>query len=478
MKCYKYLILSCLIFPFSELLAQNFSAFSDFYGSRNGDPTTNPANIYNLSQQQFSFAPLSTNFDVHLPYSFSDALSPVDNNQHFALDFQRMSLHSKKNNVFFSTAGCDWLSISGFAEFGNWNFSIKEQVIAGFGFNHSFINLINEGNINNANQLVEMEFPINELHYRTYNFSTAKKYSDKITIGLTGKLYFGKSTMSVGSRLSIFTGEGFENIDLDVSGRGEVSMPLQLSDVLQKSGANSRVFNYLMGWQNPGLGVDIGAIYQLNPSTKISASINDIGFLLWNENTTKFTANGQYSWKGLDISGKLDLGTIGAIKENSTLVSFRDTFLNGLIVPKDIEFVTLAPINIHAGISTEYSDKLELTASLQSLYVSHFLRYQISLVGNYAINNSWTLLSGLTLANKLNLNLPVGVNYQSSKIGFSISMFNLPSLFLPYSSQRFGGEITMRYIFLSKSEKEAIPKFKDYPFYQPSKKRNSEVKLF
>jgi hypothetical protein len=61
--------------------------------------------------------------------------------------------------------------------------------------------------------------------------------------------------------------------------------------------------NYLTSFKNPGIALDMGAVYALNDQWEFSAALNNLGFIKWTEDLNSLSFNGTYSFKGLEVDG-------------------------------------------------------------------------------------------------------------------------------------------------------------------------------
>lgn len=467
------LVILALIWGLIAKAKEELAPLSFFSQTSVGAFVNNPANYINAQWDGIAINPLSSvNVEMQLPYSLHQVFSKTGTNNPYLLDFEKLAHKASPNNAFFMNTSFTWLSVSGGSEYRRWNFSIQDQVMAGLGFQDKFIELLNLGNKPFIGQTVELKFPINELHFRSYQFSVAKKINDKLVVGITSKLYFGKSWIDAKSAFSLFTYDEGKQVDLGVEGRGRASLPVTLESVLNKSTNQSTFSNYLFGMNNPGIGLDVGVIYRMNKKIQVSASATNMGFIVWNANTTTFKASGLYNWQGIELSGKFDFNQLSGLNEHPTIVSFRDSFLNQLLVPKDQHFITTAPMAFCAGFNYKYKPTIELEVLSRVLFYGHFIRGYLTLNGAMSLKENWKLNAGLMFTNHSYFNLPAGIAYQGRKIKMAFMVNNLFGVMAPELSKTFGGSITLTYRFVRHA---LIKDPGHYPFFQ--KNSNKAVKL-
>lgn len=455
-----------LIFQSIAVCSQTNDLFSSLNQSQTNASLTNPAFQLNINRNEFSIAPFTSySSAVYLPITSNSLFSNKTSNGKYLVDLHDVYLSARRKNVFFLQTDIKWFSFSGVSRKYNWNISIQERIEGGLAFNKEIINFINLGNNAYLDKSIEMNFPIHFLHFSSFNFTIAKQFNPKVDMGLTMKMYFGKSLLDINSTFDFFTEKNGEYINIDVKGKGRVYSPISLQNMLNGNTFNFSLFNYFLGLRNPGLGLDFGLRYHINDDIHFNVSLQDFGFIFWNKTTTKFNTNGAYEWNGVDISGKLDFKELSAIKTNNTIETFRDSFLNGLIVPVDGNIFTLLPCQINIGINYHYSNQFNFAATVYTQVVPNFFRANLTLSGSYLLNQNFTLLSGLSFSNLSYVNVPLGLAYKNNKFGASLSVQNVFSVLFPSRSRFFGGSLNLSYR-LGKFVRIKNQHYKDYPFFQ------------
>jgi len=91
-------------------------------------------------------------------------------------------------------------------------------------------------------------------------------------------------------------------------------------------------FEYFGGGNNFGMSINFGASYQLNSAMRLSTSVNDLGFINWNEDVVQYRFNEiDYSFKGFRV-----FDFIGS-ELNEEIISDEADSLRNLIEPEKIE---------------------------------------------------------------------------------------------------------------------------------------------
>lgn len=447
-------------------MAQKNPIFGVQTTKMHGGQLINPAHLLKTGGDEFSIVPFGNlNAEVYLPYSMKQVISSTISDAGSVLGFQDILGKGGRDKTFLFASTFDWISFSGTYRKAVWRFSVEDKLMAATGFQNNLIELINYGNSKFVGEELFLNLSVGEVHVRSLNFSWAQAVNNQLDIGFTGKLYSGRSWLTANTGLSLYTDESLNYIDLGVQGEGKVSLPITLRQLLGNDDLDMNVLNYIFGFRNPGIGVDLGATYYLNQQVEISASVSDIGFIFWNRNTTTFETDEDYRWEGIDLSGRLIFDELGSLRESSTIVSFRDSFLNQLIVPDDNPYLTFSPVTFNAGATWFYSQNIGFGAYVQGLFFSNYIKSNIGLINTLKLGSRFEFISGFAFSNLSFFNIPAGIVFNGRRINASVSVTNMLGLLAPASSKNFGGSFNFAYRI--KSEKpERIITPKEYPFYQ------------
>ena len=426
----------------------------------------NPAKLVKTGGDEFSFAPFgNVHFDLFLPYSANQMFTRSAKGAIQSLDLKKIAGNSGSKNKFLFHSSNDWLHFSGKKGNAVWRFAIEERLVGTAQFRNNFLYLLNSSNVKFLGKDFSLGLSLGELQLRSFNFTWAQPINEKLNVGITGKFYSGRSLFSALSNLYFYAEEKVEYIEMGINAEGKSSIPVKIDDLLNSDKSTFGLFNYVFGLRNPGFGVDIGATYQLNPNIELSANIADLGFIYWNRNTSSLTANGEYRWQGIDYSSKIDIEQLRNFRENNSLESFRDSFLNQLIVSSNKTYSTLSPLGFNAGINYQISEKIRLAAFLQNTaYLNHSI-FNIGFASTFAMGKKFGAVTGINFSNHSSVSIPAGISLNGRYINAAIMLTNLVAVLAPSSTKNFGGSINFSFV-LSKL-KPKTPEIEKSPTISP-----------
>lgn len=141
------------------------------------------------------------------------------------------------------------------------------------------------------------------------NFGLAWKKSDKLTLG--GRLKYLNGFINVATESSSLVIQVDNNYMITATGSAVIH-----SSGLADLGRTNHQFDMGSYFKNSGWGLDLGASYQIDEKLRLSASLTDLGFINWRNNTVNYTldpAKAKYTFGGIDVSQLLD-GTSASFK--------------------------------------------------------------------------------------------------------------------------------------------------------------------
>lgn len=170
--------------------------------------------------------------------------------------------------------------------------------------------LTTKGNAPYIGQTLSLSPKIEQLLYLDIGVGGAYSVTRKLTVGGHIKMlrgFFNFTTKD--SRIDLtttkdqinvaasgdFRSSGYESIDNN--GPGQKSFTTIVEEIWHDSG------------KNKGLGLDLGATYQVNDKLLVGASVIDLGFINWTNNTKSYTLDpgtANVSFKGIDLQRVVD----------------------------------------------------------------------------------------------------------------------------------------------------------------------------
>ena len=262
-------------------------------------------------------APLRTE-ETSSPYAWSDLFYP-----HPTQDSLITPLHPqgdkdaflnklKPMNYVLSNSGSSWLSVGFRTEIGFFSVDVTTRfdgslyVPGDLGL--LLINGTEDGKTYNMDGLSTDWMGFDEV---SVGWSSA--IWDKLNIGVRGKVLFGVGNIAtVNSNLSLTTSQDSWNIVSDM--QFAASLPFadvtyddegMISDISLKDDVENldpwQLPKYAFNARNFGLGIDLGIEYRPVDNLLLSASLLDVGYIKWKDETHEMTYKTEYDFPGFEI---------------------------------------------------------------------------------------------------------------------------------------------------------------------------------
>ena len=295
--------------------------------------STNPS--FKPAYKNYISLPLTSGFNIDVintGFSISDILVPKGPND---------SLFINSEDAFFNQMnGSNRLSVNlafnlfgfGFKLKKNFIFfDIKNKLNAELGYSSDFLKFLIQGN---GGSLLgaKADFSglgFNATNYTEYGLGLNRAFSDKLRIGAKFKLLSGVfNVKTLENNLSITTNK--DNYALNIAGGFKVGTS-NISQFTDSVGGNPQdLVGNLFNFKNFGLGVDLGATYEVSEKLSVNASVIDLGFIRWSDNVQTHTL------KPFDISFKgLESNALFSKDSTDALSNLKDSLSNIFKSTKD-----------------------------------------------------------------------------------------------------------------------------------------------
>jgi hypothetical protein len=290
----------------------------------------------------------------------------------------------------------------------------------------------NEGFVGNKIDLSSLRGDLK--WYREVGFGFSKNFSNKLRIGVKGKLLFGIADASIDNRSLGITVNNDYSHTLDADLTANISAPviitrdsknnissIKFDDSRLKSTGNK--IDYLLNTKNLGLGLDIGATYDITTELVVSAAITDLGFIRWKNDVTNLQTKNQFLFSGLNmldvINGTKTIDQLGTELVDSLKNSFQ-------VSDTKAAFTTYIPVGITLGGSYNLTKHFSLGLLSYSRIIGKQLRESMTLSANLNLGNSFSTSLSYTAANHRFDNFGAGLAFRPGIFQFYILTDRIP----------------------------------------------------
>jgi hypothetical protein len=230
------------------------------------------------------------------------------------------NINEKIRRTVFSLENTDFFSATQQLEIINFGWRSKKNIYFSGGVYEEFDFIIYyprdlailayEGNANHIGE----PFDLGELQttgdlLTVYHFGASKEISKKLTVGLRAKLYSSMfSFKSTDNRGTFITSEGnpdseniYEHSILDLDASIQTSGYASLRDMDGSSEVVSEILGRALFGGNLGIGVDLGATYDITNRLTATASVLDLGAIFHSNDVESYRVSGDYTLDGIEL---------------------------------------------------------------------------------------------------------------------------------------------------------------------------------
>lgn len=191
----------------------------------------------------------------------------------------------------------------------HFNFNVTERVNFAFDYSKNFMTLLAKGTyadefIGNSVSMQGTGFRF--FHFREYGAGYTHQHNEKLSYGGRLKMLQGMSN--------------FRNQQTDITltnNPDDLAITATSSIVIQTAGLGFAVdstkefsADYFTNFENLGMAIDLGGVYQLNEKIKLSASIIDLGVIRWKTDAARYANNkAEFTFDGIDLERYLEEGS-------------------------------------------------------------------------------------------------------------------------------------------------------------------------
>lgn len=262
--------------------------------------------------------------------------------------------------------------------------------------------------------------------YNELGFGFSRDITDRLRIGVKGKLLFGIATGSVDNKsLGIKVNEDYSHtldadMTLNISGPVTVytSQDNKIDSIKldeERFDSSGNVIGFLTTMKNSGLGIDLGAEYRITGRLTLSASVTDLGYIRWKSDITNLRAESQFEFSGLNMldvfNGTKTFEELG----EETL----DSLKNSLYVTDTRKpFTTYLSTGFSAGGKYNLTRSLSLGLLSYTRITGRHIREALTLSANLNLWNALSTTVSYTASNNRYDNLGAGVAFRAGIFQF------------------------------------------------------------
>ena len=300
------------------------------------------------------------------------------------------------------------------------------------------------------------KFGVTAVNYHEMAFGASKKINNQWTIGAKAKLLFGQQ--NIWSKKTDITWHTDENtydyyFTADMEVRTSQSF-YEIQDLYYDYDNDTLIFDgeelnpsvkeTAFRFDNPGVALDLGAEYILNDKITLYASLIDLGFIHWKNNTNVFTINGDYTWDGYNIQPAMVNDSVvdeynDELKQDVIKIFFPDRQVDAYNAPLTPKF--------YVGGTYQFNDWINGGLLYRGAVFQDQLHSSLTFSGNANINKWFSANLSYSMMYNSYVNMGIGLVAKAKFAQFYIVTDNIWGEFFPHNTRNINMRMGINLIF-------------------------------
>jgi len=360
----------------------------------------------------------------HTGFSYNQVFPEADGIRIVDFDYLEQRLH--RLDLFTSEVHVDLLSLGLHHRGYFFSFRITDKAEAMVHYPNDLFGLAWRGNSPFVGETADVKRAGGNFnYYREFSVSASTWISDDLRVGVRPKLLFGK--LNLNTRQEEFLLETHPDdyrIEAEGSYRLNASMPVtvrqdssgMIRSVRLKDGL--RWQDVVLNAKNPGLAVDIGAVYVGWEDWTLYGSLLDLGVIRWGDELNNFEATHRFRFEGLDEDDLNTAGDYGRIMRDS----LRDSYE---VERTHKPYYTFRPLHTYLGMTYRLNDQMAAGLLEHNILYRGRIFPSLTLSLNSRLND-WASLTVSYSYNQYSFrNMGAAFAVQSNKVQFYAAADNL-----------------------------------------------------
>ncbi len=274
---------------------------------------------------------------------------------------------------------------------GFFSFDLSERMFANVGFPKSLLEFAAKGNdvVRDANFT---GLGVNTMYYHQLALGYKRQVSKTLALGLRAKFLIGVANVATtSSKVVLTTAQKSNYLNLEYEYIVKTNLPLQVGvnnegyvdevdfSNFDDESVNSILKKYVFLTGNYGAALDFGFSKDINSSLTAFGSIEDLGFISWRKNASKFALYDEDSVKfeGIKISSLNFDNFSNDLNMDSLVANFEE------INYEAGSYKTFLPTKVYAGLRYRVAKRISFGALARFEFLPHKINPSVTLTANF-----------------------------------------------------------------------------------------------
>lgn len=276
-------------------------------------------------------------------------------------------------------------------EKGYFTFDLSERIFGNVGVPKSLFEFAVKGNdvVRNADF---RGLGVNTMYYHQLALGYKKQVTKTFALGLRAKFLIGVANVNTASsKLVLTTAQKTNYINVESEYIVNTNLPLEVTlneegyveDIeftnFEEESTGSILKKYAFTTGNYGGAIDFGFLKDINSYITAYASVEDLGYISWRQNASKFALYDEDSMKfegvkitSFNIDNNTDEINLDSIFENFKEINYEER-----------SYKTYLPTKVYAGVRYRVAKRIHLGALARFEFLPHKINPSVTLTANF-----------------------------------------------------------------------------------------------
>ncbi len=326
--------------------------------------------------------------------------------------------------------------------------SVRENINVQFQYSQDFLTFAWKGNAAFLGKDVDLsKMALNASHYREYALGYSREFGEKLSVGLRVKYLYGMENVTTSkNETTLFT----DATSFALTAKS--TMLINTSGLTNFDTISTDIPGYLFKRKNNGWGLDLGGEYKINDKFSVSASVLDLGQIIWNDVTNKsyYTENANFTFDGFKLNN-----IVNAPDSVDVVQQLGDT-LNKVFKIKEKTEKYSSPLNSRFYVSGAYTPFKNTTVGLS--FFGQFGKGYFKPAGAVSISqrlgNIFHVSANWSYMNRSASNIGFGFALNLGPIQIYTGADNVMAAFQPQNAKNVHAHVGLNLIFDYRKKKD------------------------
>jgi hypothetical protein len=201
--------------------------------------------------------------------------------------------------------------------------------------------------------------------------------------------------------------------------------------------------SYPFNLKNPGFALDLGATYEINSDFSAYFSVNDIGFISWNDNPISMKTDGTFTFRGIEVDFFEDEEEF-----NQNIEEFTDSIMR-IFAPDvtDGGYLTWLPTDMYLGGQYHFHEMLDFGALYRLEFYQKSVMQSLTLSANSNLTNWLSAHLSYSVMNNSYNNIGFGLMIRGAMLQYYIVSDNIMAAFQPQNTRNVNFRMGCNLVF-------------------------------